>query len=191
MTLLILRIIIAFALLFSLLQLNGLIKIKNSQVKKEWLINVLAYYLFLESLGILVGIKGVRQNIYLSLFAVPVWINLIKFSIGLIQKKEITILNRLEHTMGGLIVFTAITLLKPINILPVMISAKWFEAFLYVLITNFLSVLHEVVELFFDRVMGKKYLIGPEVDDTNFDLLMTLAGSIIGFLLVVVFKISI
>jgi hypothetical protein len=182
---LLVRLTIWAVILFSFLQAKKLVVIKNSQVRREWVINVVFYYLVFEFLGSLAGLDGVREIIYLLLFAVPVAINLTKFSLGYIQNKEISWFNRFEHMAGGLIVFMAIYILKPIEMLPMTVTALWLEVFFYLLLTNLLSVLHEIVELFLDRVLGKKYLIGPGVEDTNIDLLMTLSGAVIGFLAII------
>lgn len=178
-----LQIVIVLAFIFSLVQVIGLVRLKNTQVKMEWFMGALLAVGLFEFLAYRFGLGGKELVWYLLLLAVSLWANLVKFSLGLIQKKEIGLYNRLEHFFTGLLIFLALGLLGVNNLLAVEILSRWTEGFLVLLLVSFYSMGAEVVELFLDRIKGENYMIGPRVDDTNMDLLMTFLGSLMGWII--------
>jgi hypothetical protein len=122
---------------------------------------------------ILIQFSPVRKKYefwLLTVFAVAAWLNLLKFSVELIQAREISAVNRLEHFLGGVVLFYVPFLLQISRGLKIKARSQVAELFIVVLIAVFLLVLHEIFELFLDLLLGYPYLIGPIVFDTNLDL---------------------
>lgn len=178
--------LIGLAFLVIFLQAFKVVKLKKSQVEKSYFWNVVVYVLSFEGLIYLVGVEGGRKLMALGLINVVLWFNMIKFSLGLIQKREIELYNRFEHFIGGVALFFGLYLIGIGKLLPISYKFAWFESVVVMLIVNWLSVVHEIVELLIDKAMKRKYLIGPGVYDTNEDLLMTWLGSLGGVLGVMV-----
>lgn len=174
--------LIGLAFLVIFLQAFRLVKLKKSEVEKSYFWNVVIYVLVFEGLIYLIGVEEGRRLMALGLMNVVLWFNMIKFSLGLIQKREIGLYNRFEHFVGGLVIFLGLYLLGVGRLFPVNYQVVWFESVMVMLIVNWLSVVHEIIEMLIDKAMKRKYLVGPGVYDTNEDLLMTWLGSLAGVL---------
>lgn len=182
---LLLQSLIGLAFLIIFLQAWGFVRLKKSAVEKSYFWNVVLYILIFEGLIYLIGVEESRKLMILGLINVVLWSNMIKFSLGLIQKREIGLFNRFEHFAGGLAIFIGLYLLGVGKLLSVNYQFPWVEPVLIMMVVNLLSVVHEIFEMLIDKIMKRKYLVGPGVYDTTQDLLMTLLGSLAGVLGVV------
>ena len=179
--------LIVLGLLAISFQAWGLVKFKKSKVEKPYFWNVAFYILVFEVLIYLLGVAGTQELMVLGLVNVALWLNIVKFTNGLVQEKQIGLYNRLEHFIGGAVIFLGLYLLGIGKLLPLSYRVGWFEPVVIMLVVNLLSVLQEMAEFLVDTVMKREYLVGPGQYDTSRDLLMTLLGSLVGVLIVVVF----
>ena len=177
-----LRPLIILAILISLAQAAGMVVLPGSRLNLQWTAGVILYYLLFEALLILSPRRDKCGFWLMLVFLFATWFSLIKFLLGLIQEKEWTLSNRIEHVCTGLILFYIVYMLKTAHILTARFYTARAEALAAVLIANFLNVVHEIVELFLDIWIGQAHFIGPSIFDTNIDLLTTLLGIFAGFL---------
>lgn len=175
--------VILSAFCFSLLQISKVIKFSKSKMNLGWFFGSLAIASVFVYLGVISSISTNEKLVYLSLLAISVWTNVIKFTLRLIQKREILFYNRFEHFMTGLIVFYLLRLLQLVEYFPIDFHESWASAFFVLLLVGLISIFVEIGELVIDLIFQKKYMIGPGLKDTNWDVTMTFLGSLAGFLL--------
>lgn len=175
--------ILGSALIFAFLQVLGVIHFSKSKMNWGYFVSVLLFMAILGYIGVQSDSSVTEKFWYLALLAIALWSNVIKFTLGLVQDREVTIYNRFEHMMTGLLAFYGLYLTHASSYFPVTFLAPWMSSLFIVLIVNMISVAQEIVELIVDLAVGKKYMIGPGVRDTNWDLLCTFLGSLAGFLL--------
>lgn len=81
--------------------------------------------------------------------------------------------------MAGAILYYSALLVDISGLLGISYSSRLSLGLIIIAFVNLGSVIFEVSELFIDKAKGKKYLVGPGVHDTNYDLLMLLLGSVL------------
>lgn len=174
------QILIALILIAALTQILKIIKPTNSKITLGWLASASLIVLASEFLLYNFIDNKAEQATFLGLLTISLLANFIKFSLGYIQKKELTLYNRFEHLIAGAMLFYLANLINLIQILGSQGASKLGSGLIMVAFVNLGSVIFEVSELVVDKIKGKKYLVGPGVNDTGFDLLMILLGSVLG-----------
>lgn len=174
-----LLIFLAFGLAF--LQAFDFLVIPGSQLKAAWFCSALIYFLVVEFLIFKSRVSRTRKAVVLGFACLLLWLNLTKFTLGLIQGREITLYNRLEHFIIGVALFYLAFLLKGARFFPVKFNSLWAKGFFVFLLSNLASIIHENFELFFDKAFQTQLFIGPGVYDANIDLWMTFLGTLFAF----------
>ncbi len=169
--------------LFGILQVVGVINFKNSQMSLGWLIGAGIFVVMLILMGTLSNSSSLDKSTYLYLLLIAFWCNLIKFTLGFVQKKEKALYNRFEHFATGFLLFYGLELTGFVTIFPIIFQHPSAVAFFILLTVNLVSVGIEMGELLVDIAMRRNYMIGPGVHDTNWDLLLTFLGSVMGYLI--------
>lgn len=177
-----LQILLGLILAIALAQVLNIVKPSRSKITVGWLASALLIVLLSEYFLYSFIKTSTEQTIFLGLVIVSLLANLIKFTFGYIQQNEITMYNRFEHFMVGVILFYAATLGNIISFLDLQTVDKFTLGLIIVSLVNLISVMFEISELAIDKIKNKKYLVGPGVHDTSFDLLMILLGSILGMI---------
>ncbi len=171
--------LIFLVFLLAFLQAFGFLRIKDSGLKKAWLYGALLYFLFIEFFIFVSSANRANKVILLIIIVLCLWVNFIKFSLGLIQEKEKSLFNRFEHFLAGVVLFYGFLLIDFAQFFSIQFHSFKARYFFIFLLANLALVIHENVELILDRIFKIKLFVGPGIYDTNVDLLMTFLGSLL------------
>lgn len=178
-------VIIYSGLIFSFLQVVKIMHFRKSKMNFGWFVSVTFFMIILTYIGLNSGASIYEQTLFFTLLAVALWSNTVKFTLGLIQKRELTLYNRFEHMATGVLAVYGLSLIHFTDIFPIIFLTNWASSLFLLMIVNMISVGIEIGELAVDLYLGKIYMIGPSVHDTNWDLFCTFIGSLLGFVLLV------
>ncbi len=145
-----------------------------SKLSLVWIFYLVGIYIMAETLYLVFGRRGIDLTFAWPLLLAVFILNLVTLILG--GQDILPLLNRTEHfasfVLLGYIVWVFFLKYLPQNVWH---KHPYYTAILTLAITALLGVSNEIIELFFDRLLGTS-IVGDQYD-TSLDLLMNTLGS--------------